>query len=75
MSQITWQWQGLGVVIVDHKTYDVGYGNPGGCNDCLIDSLRQCLALDTDPWNVRDDLMIDFADAQDHRATVPVIPT
>ena len=70
MSQVTWRWQGVGVAIVDGKTYDVGYGNPGGCNDCLIDSLRQCLALDTDPRKVRADLMMAFADAQDNRAKV-----
>ena len=70
MHQVTWQWQAVGVVIVDRKIYDVGYGNPGGCNDCLIDSLRQCLALDTNPRKVRADLVKAFAHAQEERAKV-----
>ena len=68
MSQITWHWDGVGAVIVDGTLYDVGYGNPGGFNDCLIDSLRQCLGLDTDPRRVREDLVSAFADASDERA-------
>ena len=55
---------------VDGKAYDVGRGNPGGFNDCLIDSLRQCLSLDTDPRKVRHDLVLAFADARDGRARV-----
>ena len=30
---------GVGVVVVDGRKYDVGYGNPGGNNDCLIDLM------------------------------------
>ena len=69
-SQITWSRQEPKVVIVDGKAYDIGYGNPGGMNDCLIDSLRQCLGLDTNSRKVRDDLMKDFAEALDQRARV-----
>ena len=42
----------------------------GGCNDCLIDSLRQCLSLDTDPRKVRSDLMLVFGGALEARARV-----
>ena len=70
MTQITWQWDGVGVVVVGGRKYDVGYGNPGGHNDCLIDSLRQCLGFDTDPRRVRADLMEAFADALDERTRV-----
>ena len=40
MNQITWAWAGEGRVILDGVSYMVGYGNPGGYNDCLIDSFR-----------------------------------
>ena len=70
MTQLAWSWCGVDVVMVDGKPYDVGRGNPGGCNDCLIDSLRQCLGLDTDPRKVRGDLMDIFRDALDARARV-----
>ena len=70
MSQVSWHWIGVGTVSVDGKMYDVGRGDPGGFNDCLIDSLRQCLGLDTNPRKVREDLMVAFADALDGRARV-----
>ena len=65
MNQITWAWAGEGRVILDGVSYMVGYGNPGGYNDCLIDSVRQCLCLNTDPRRVRDDLLTAFAAVTD----------
>ena len=70
MNQLAWHWNGDGIVVVGGRTYDVGRGNPGGFNDCLIDSLRQCLDLDTDPRMIREDLTVAFADAKDERARV-----
>ena len=69
-SQLTWNWRGDNIVVVDGDAYAVGYGNPGGFNDCLIDSLRQCLGLDTDPRRVRNDLLSSFASSPDARARV-----
>ena len=70
MTQVSWRWHGLGSVMVDGTVYDVGYGNPGGYNDCLIDSVRQCFSLDTDCRKVRHHLVSLFADAADDRAQV-----
>ena len=70
MTQLTWDWHGSGQVVVDGQAYVLGRGDPGGFNDCLIDSLRQCLGLDTNPWKVRDDLMVAFTHATDARALV-----
>ena len=70
MTEIKWHWVGHDTIVHDSKIYDIGYGNPGGCNDCLIDSLRQCLKLDTDPRKVREDLLMEFADDEDRRAKV-----
>ena len=68
MNQLTWSWCGVHVLKVDGKVYDVGRVDPGGCNDCLIDSFRQCLGLGTDPRKVRRDLMLRFAKPSDARA-------
>ena len=70
MHQVDWRWEGPGVVVVDGQRYDVGRGDPGGLNDCLIDSLRQCLGLDTNPRDVRRELVLAFAGADDERARV-----
>ena len=48
--------------------YRVGYGDPGKAadgeeNNCLIDSLRQCLSLHSDRLAVREDLKAAFANA------------
>ena len=41
MSQITFH-RDKEHVVLDGTYYTEGYGNPGGQNNCLIDSLRQC---------------------------------
>jgi len=53
---------------LDGKFYSVGYGNPGSekdgeSNNCLIDSLRQCLNLLVDRKRVRADLIALFGNA------------
>ena len=65
MSQLPWEWLDAEKkhVEVDGVTYKKGYGEPGGANNCLIDSLRQCMIaevkhnLDSDVRKVRSDLM------------------
>jgi hypothetical protein len=53
---------------LDGKFYSVGHGNPGSerdgeYNNCLIDSLRQCLNLLVDRKRVRADLIALFGNA------------
>ena len=45
MTQITWNFLDVRMteLMVDGIVFRRGYGNPGHCNNCLIDSLRQCL--------------------------------
>jgi len=50
------------IAVVDNERYIQHYGDPGGCNNCLIDSLRQCLGLSADCRLVREDLMRQFRD-------------
>ena len=62
-------------VDVDGVSYYIGYGNPGRAaegerNNCLIDSLRQCLGLTADRKKVRADLQAQFGSAVEDRAKV-----
>ena len=70
MTQVSWHWLGNKSIVLDGKVYDIGYGNPGGVNDCLIDSLRQCLGLVSDNRMVRDDLVQHFGNDPDRLARV-----
>ena len=74
-SQTEWRFdgrtsQGKTRLIVNGLQYYRGYGNPGrsrqgACsNNCLIDSLRQCLGMHSDPELVRQDLLRDFCNAE-----------
>ena len=70
---MTWRFDGRterGAVriIVDGVSYFEGFGNPGQRDDgeqnnCLIDSLRQCLSIECDRRAVRADLVSEFSDA------------
>ena len=65
-SQINWKingntTRGSTCILVDGKPYYVQYGNPGKLsegerNNCLIDSLRQCIGVQCDRTLVRADL-------------------
>ena len=62
------------VVVVDDARYTVGYGDPGRAadgefNNCLIDSLRQCVGIISDRKAVRHALIEEFGSA-DGRAKV-----
>ena len=71
VSQVTWRFDGqteLGSdkIILDGVPYVEGFGNPGRRDDgeqnnCLIDSLRQCLSIECDRGAVRHDLVSEFA--------------
>ena len=74
LSQIAWSVAGraadgsIGTILVDNVPYIVGRGDPGRAqngeyNNCLIDSLRQCLRIESDRKAVRNDLRRDFAHA------------
>ena len=74
ISQVAWHFlpQMAGAprsVAVDGATYRVGVGDPGRAtdgtceNNCLIDSLRQCLGLVADCKLVRRDLVTQYANA------------
>ena len=73
-SQVAWHFTGL--VVVEGISYVAGKGDPGtdrigdGENNCLIDSLRQCLGIVADCRQVRRDLINEFAGAADDRARV-----
>ena len=68
-SQVNWVFQrepykGRTTIIVDGKQYYIGHGNPGlGLdldgeeNNCLIDSLRQCIGVKCSRIAVRRDLV------------------
>ena len=56
------------MVTVDDVSYERGRGDPGQghkseYNNCLIDSLRQCLGIDVDRKKVRADLERTYRDA------------
>ena len=65
-SQINWRFNGNTTsgstsIVVDGRPYYVQYGNPGRLsegerNNCLIDSLRQCIGVQCDRTLVRADL-------------------
>ena len=68
-GQVTWECTarrtplGQVQVLVNGIYYYVGYGDPGRAakgefNNCLIDSLRQCLGVEVDRREVRQDLLI-----------------
>ena len=71
LSQIAWAFNpqvpgGPRTLVVEGASYRVGRGDPGrdsdgACaNNCLIDSLRQCLGLDSDCTLVRRDLIAQY---------------
>ena len=74
MSQVTWSFErevtrrGTSTLTVNGQIYYIGRGGPGRAidneyNNCLIDSLRQCLGLMTNRVAVREDLIAEFKDA------------
>ena len=72
-SQLTWRFAGrtsrnARIIVVNGVRHYVGNGNPGDgsagdVNNCLIDSLRQCVGLQVDRRLVRRDLLANFAKA------------
>ena len=72
-QQVQWKLRGVtrsGAerLVLDGVEYFVGRGNPGNpCdgehNNCLIDSLRQCLGITCDRKKVRQDLMAAYGHA------------
>ena len=80
-SQVRWRFEkertprgSRRVVVVDDARYTVGYGDPGRAadgefNNCLIDSLRQCVGIISDRKAVRHALIEEFGSA-DGRAKV-----
>ena len=79
MSQLPWHFLNETKIhlVVDGTAYRRGYGNPGDStlgevNNCLIDSLRQCLDLSCDCRDVPRDLQKEFggSEGQDHRRVV-----
>ena len=79
-SQVSWHFESAAadqprIVVVNGHSYKVGHGDPGYINgvcenNCLIDSLRQCLGIEADCRKVRRDLINEFAGAADDRARV-----
>ncbi len=73
-TQVDWQFvghtaSGAQMIHVDGSRYFVGRGDPGRlengeCNNCLIDSLRQCLRITCDRRPVRQDLMNAYRHAE-----------
>ena len=74
MSQVVWRFSvekaqgGRPRVDVDGVTYSVGHGDPGRAhegeyNNCLIDSMRQCIGIHVDRRKVRADLVQVFGSA------------
>ena len=61
-SQVASRFVTNAIIEVDEVQYDIGYGNPrnGSANNCLIDSLRQCIGSDADCAKVRADLLREF---------------
>ena len=78
MSQVPWQFTNAArtELTVDGVAYRRGYGFPGDpltgeSNNCLIDSIRQCLGnLQCDRTLVRGDLQAEFGDSTDIRGRV-----
>ena len=79
MTQVKWRVdgrtnQGATKLLINGHHYYIGRGNPGSAsndeyNNCLIDSIRQCLGLECDRKLVRQDLMLIYGRA-DGRASV-----
>ena len=73
-TQVSWHFDGSTArgsrkIIVDGTAYSVGRGDPGRAadgeyNNCLIDSLRQCVGMVSDRKAVRKDLMDEFRNAE-----------
>ena len=58
-------------LMIDGVQYFVGRGDPGDArigehNNCLIDSLRQCLGIQRNYRKVREDLMVAYGNASGH---------
>ena len=78
MSQLPWSFEdaALTQLVVDGVNYRKGYGVPGNLNEgeannCLIDSIRQCLGnLECDRRLVREDLKSEFGNSADPRQRV-----
>ena len=75
MTQVRWNFNGTTkqkstkLSINGHQYYK-GHGNPGSAsigeyNNCLIDSIRQCLGLECDRKLVRQDLLVMYGQARD----------
>ena len=72
-QQVHWEFDGVTTwgatkLVVDGVRYFVGRGDPGDAcigeyNNCLIDSLRQCLGIKCDCRKVRADLMAAYGNA------------
>ena len=72
-SQVEWYFDGLTQrgsrkIVVDGVAYFIGRGDPGRAvngefNNCLIDSLRQCVGLVASRPAVRNDLLVEFGSA------------
>ena len=73
ISQLPWSFQDAAMtrLVVDGNNYRKGYGVPGNlidgeANNCLIDSIRQCLGnLACDRRRVREDLQSAFGNCAD----------
>ena len=73
ITQVAWRFDGETArgarrVLLDGVAYAKGYGFPGRLDDgeqnnCLIDSLRQCLGIACDRRAVRRDLVYEFSGA------------
>ena len=73
MTQVQWRFdgrtnQGSTKLLINGHHYYKGRGNPGSAsngeyNNCLIDSIRQCLGLECDRKLVRQDLEVIYARA------------
>jgi hypothetical protein len=74
-NQVVWSFnknttkQQNSIVDIDGLSYYIGHGNPGRAaegesNNCLIDSLRQCVGLLVDRRKVRADLQKEFCNAE-----------
>ena len=71
-TQVNWDFDGSTArgsrkLVVEGVAYYMGYGDPGRqergeYNNCLIDSMRQCLGIHSNRMAVREDLKAAFAD-------------
>ena len=69
MAESKYRWDGYTaagnrkLVVNGTLTCEERYGDPGDSNNCLIDSLRQCLRIESDNMAVRRELQVEFANA------------